>query len=421
MDCFHSQQTRAPLIVCMGRNDGASGSKRRNSNRNRRKEDFSGPAADDGLWFDAEADPDGNLTSSATTTSSNSSSRSGPAAARQFQPQPSSSGWERAGSLSARQGGRQGRGRQAKGRDDEEEEEEEDVRGWWERPEERSLQAYAAPSLEPWQEERLLRAYAAGRRKAPIQDLSRELGVDRSVVIGWLKEFALKPSSEREALLSALRGSETGGREVGAAVRQREGASSSSSSSSRHQQGQGAAAAAAAAAGGGGGGGGREGEEAAPSSGFIPYYLRKQQQQQGGDKPRKLKGEVLRTLEAIYDRTPFPSADVVRGLYELHRLPRDAATEWFAARRAQDGISSSTEKRSGRVSLREKDRDLQFAGGAGRVRAAAAAAAAGGSHGVVTLSRQEMAALRSSLPSPTKHKGRQRAEEWGIKTGGWPG
>lgn len=36
---------------------------------------------------------------------------------------------------------------------------------------------------------------------------------------------------------------------------------------------------------------------------------------------------------------------------------------------------------------------------------------------VVSLSRREMAALRSSLPSPTKHKGRQMAEKMGIKTG----
>ncbi len=38
---------------------------------------------------------------------------------------------------------------------------------------------------------------------------------------------------------------------------------------------------------------------------------------------------------------------------------------------------------------------------------------------MVTLSRREMAALRSSLPSPTKHKGRQMAETMGIKTGAW--
>lgn len=37
---------------------------------------------------------------------------------------------------------------------------------------------------------------------------------------------------------------------------------------------------------------------------------------------------------------------------------------------------------------------------------------------VVTLSKREMAALRSSLPSPNKYKGRQLAEKMGIKSSG---
>ncbi|KXZ44652.1 hypothetical protein GPECTOR_64g146 [Gonium pectorale] len=36
---------------------------------------------------------------------------------------------------------------------------------------------------------------------------------------------------------------------------------------------------------------------------------------------------------------------------------------------------------------------------------------------VVNLSRREMAVLRSSLPSPNKHKGKQLAEKMGIKSG----
>lgn len=37
--------------------------------------------------------------------------------------------------------------------------------------------------------------------------------------------------------------------------------------------------------------------------------------QMGGDKApggKRLSGEVVRTLESIYDRTPFPSADMLR-------------------------------------------------------------------------------------------------------------
>jgi len=45
----------------------------------------------------------------------------------------------------------------------------EDERGWWERPEEVSMAAYAVEPLEPWQEERLETAYALqGRRKMKV-------------------------------------------------------------------------------------------------------------------------------------------------------------------------------------------------------------------------------------------------------------
>ncbi len=45
----------------------------------------------------------------------------------------------------------------------------------------RPWQAFAAPSLEPWQEERLQQAYAAGRRKAQV----RQGG-------GWAWQLALR-------------------------------------------------------------------------------------------------------------------------------------------------------------------------------------------------------------------------------------
>lgn len=34
-----------------------------------------------------------------------------------------------------------------------------------------------------------------------------------------------------------------------------------------------------------------------------------------------------------------------RGLWELHRLTKEAVAEWFIARRAEDGLTSSTQKR----------------------------------------------------------------------------
>ncbi|WIA18705.1 hypothetical protein OEZ85_003406 [Tetradesmus obliquus] len=40
-------------------------------------------------------------------------------------------------------------------------------------------------------------------------------------------------------------------------------------------------------------------------------------------KGKRLPAEVLRTLEGVYSRSPWPSKEVVAGLFDLHRLPRD--------------------------------------------------------------------------------------------------
>ncbi|GIL83844.1 hypothetical protein Vretimale_10864 [Volvox reticuliferus] len=418
---FHVSHQARMLTVRMGRNDGASGNRRRSSNRNRQKPEIADPITGNDLWYTDAPDLE---PGSSSSKSQQQQQQQGPSTSTssQFIQRGSKGGDVRPGRPA------RGRGRQ------EEEEEEDDGRGWWERPEERSLQAFAAPSLEPWQEERLQRAYASGRRKAQIQELARELDVDRSVVIGWFKEFSLKPQSEREAILSAFRGERT----VAAAAASvttgpadsawRRGAASGTGASDPSRPGSKSSSLPSATS----SSSSSSGQEAAPT-GFVPFYLRKQQ---GQDKQRRLKGEVLRTLEAIYDRTPFPSADVLRGLFELHRVSREVAAEWFAARRAEDGITSSTQKRSGRVSLREKDRDLQgaFSGGGDEDEEGGGLSPGAPSSGslltglgasqqqpeeptVVPLSRREMAALRSSLPSPTKHKGRQMAEKLGIKTG----
>jgi hypothetical protein len=60
---------------------------------------------------------------------------------------------------------------------------------------------------------------------------------------------------------------------------------------------------------------------------------------------------VCRMRSAVY------SSSHCRGLYELHRIQKDVALEWFAARREVDGITSSTQKRVGRTK-REQDRNF---------------------------------------------------------------
>lgn len=63
-------------------------------------------------------------------------------------------------------------------------------------------------------------------------------------------------------------------------------------------------------------------------------------------KTRRLSADIVRTLESIYARTPFPPDDVIKGMWDLHRVNRDTVLGWLQARRAQDGISSSEQKRS---------------------------------------------------------------------------
>lgn len=310
-------------------------------------------------------------------------------------------------------------------------EEEQDARGWWQRPEERSLQAYTAEPLQAWQVERLEIAYAMGRRKANVQELARDLDVDRSVVIGWFKEFSLKPDGERNTIITARKAH---------AAEQRANDTLPAAVEPASPEVPTLPAAAAA----------KLQEQNGPqSTGFIPFYLRKQL---GVDKQKRISGSALRTLESVYDRTPFPSADVIKGLYELHRVQKDVALEWFAARREVDGITSSTQKRVGRTK-REQDRNFEAAFNDEPSALDAEADAAqrsvqqrrrsasepsgdavllslmGGAAGagpvapkeaepvVVMMSKREMAALRSSMPSPTKFKGRQMAETMGIKTG----
>lgn len=43
--------------------------------------------------------------------------------------------------------------------------------------------------------------------------------------------------------------------------------------------------------------------------GFVPYYQRKEA---GTADRKRLSAETLRTLESLYDRTPFPSNDMIR-------------------------------------------------------------------------------------------------------------
>jgi hypothetical protein len=55
-----------------------------------------------------------------------------------------------------------------------------------------------------------------------------------------------------------------------------------------------------------------------PDTGFLPFSERR-----GGSRGgKRLSGEVQRTLEGVYARSPWPNKEVVAGLFDLHRIPR---------------------------------------------------------------------------------------------------
>jgi len=189
-------------------------------------------------------------------------------------------------------------------------------------------------------------------------------------------------------------------------------------------------------------GGGRVRAEAEPA-GFVPYYERKSL---GLDR-KKMAAEVGRTLEAVYARTPYPAPHTLKSLGELHRLPREAALAWFEERRAADGLPARAQPAEGQrrrqewafvpdgrgggradepgVDPRHADLMEQLGdgggegpapgGGGGGGRAEQAGAAA---HRPTAMTKRELAALRSSLPSPRKPHGAKLAESLGIKAVG---
>uniref|UniRef100_A0A383VKY2 Homeobox domain-containing protein n=1 Tax=Tetradesmus obliquus TaxID=3088 RepID=A0A383VKY2_TETOB len=300
--------------------------------------------------------------------------------------------------------------------------------GWWEVPREvrrtqqQQQQAAAAAGssddmdLLPWQEERLLLAAAGSKKKMQVQALALDLGLDRSQVLAWVAAFRGRPKQEQARLLAPLQ-QQIQQQQQQQSKQQQEAADpfwASPNSSSR----AGAAAAAPAAL---------PFSDPNPDTGYIPFAARRDAAAAAGGssrKGRRLPAEVLRTLEGVYSRSPWPSKEVVAGLFDLHRLPRDIVLDWFEARRDMDGTPHNP--RQAKLLARNAAAAAQAPAAAlptqqpqqqqepGKNAAAAAAAAAAGP-AVSRLTARELASLRSALPSPKKFKGAKLAEDLGIK------
>ncbi|KAF5831338.1 hypothetical protein DUNSADRAFT_13277, partial [Dunaliella salina] len=227
-----------------------------------------------------------------------------------------------------------------------------------------------------------------------IQSLAQELGEDRSTVLYWVKEFWKKPEFERNAIL-AKRNNEL---QEAAAKRGREEVLQAVQGGNPAQASK------------------------AKGEGFIPFYTRKEMGLTD-IKSKKLSANALRTMESVYARTPFPSGDVIDGLWDLHKISRETALQWFIARRAQDGILSSEQKRKTKDPTKHSSSDLgplRFDDNNLLVQMGEPAPQPETPQPPqqVLVSSKQLAQLRSSLPSPNKYKGKQIAEKMGINSDG---
>lgn len=190
-----------------------------------------------------------------------------------------------------------------------EEDDDDNETGWWEKPG-AFEDANPLDKLTPWQTRRLEQAYAVGRRKVQVSTLAKELDLDRSIVTEWFKRFSKLPESEQSAILSERR------REIDREEAKSKAKANTTKGSQRDDS--------------------TSDDEVEKGGGFIPYQVRRTM-----PRDKKFKQDVLRTLEMVFERTPYPSDDVIRSLWDLHKIPRSMAIEWFANKRKETQPATS--------------------------------------------------------------------------------
>jgi hypothetical protein len=159
-----------------------------------------------------------------------------------------------------------------------------------------------------------------------VQQLAVDLGLDRSEVLTWIAAFRAAPREEQRRQLAPLQGELAAARAAAAAAAQTADAvraaleppSPAQQLPLQQQQQQQLARSAALPF------SGRNAD-----TGFVPFAQRRGAAAAAGagvpgapKTARRLPAEVLRTLEGVYGRSPWPGRETVAGLFDLHRLPR---------------------------------------------------------------------------------------------------
>lgn len=150
------------------------------------------------------------------------------------------------------------------------------------------------PLLTPTQQARLQRALARGRRRGSVQQLAKECGLPRDAVLAWMKH-----NQSRADDLRSIYGEE----EADARARRNKPAST------------------------------REGVAAATSrstsnrGSLPPWHVR--------GKDKNINVTALKTLENVFQEDRFPNDDVIRGISDVTRLPKERIIRWFKEKRKE--------------------------------------------------------------------------------------
>ena len=188
-------------------------------------------------------------------------------------------------------------------------------------------------TMDSWKIHRLKTVYHQGRRTTSVQRLVQDLEMHRDDILAFFKDYAqLAPERlerERDAILAEAQAIEARQATEAEARAQSEATTADADSAEI---------------------------DASPSTNTAkglqdprsvsPFHARGKAAALGGKiPPTPLKKDAERTLEMVYENDPFPSDEVLEGIYELHRLPRRESLAWFQQRREADGVQGGKRDR----------------------------------------------------------------------------
>lgn len=162
-------------------------------------------------------------------------------------------------------------------------------------------EGFSRGALEPWQLRKLKKAYFLGKRNISVSQLCGDIQLPRIAVLKWLREYSELPDSVHESDQHTLAAEDE-------AIKARREALRASSE-----------------------------DKAADIEKCPGKKTFRQLRQEGVIGRKRINRTVENTLEMVYERQQWPTDEVLRSLWDLHKVPRHDLLAWFEQRRRQDG------------------------------------------------------------------------------------